>query len=213
MAPWRRPPWVAMSVVILAVGSLAFWATVHQHEIGPRKAASSPSPCRSSQLSLQLVDTGDAAGSVAWVGTFVNKSTDPCSVKGYPQLQMVATGRRPIRTTVSDETAQAFGPGAGTTPPKIDLGHGEEASFTITVSDGAQSLPSLPACAPAATLAVSPPGSDRSIDAPSPGFIAYPYDNGGRCGYVGVGELVAGSAKRANCLACYPAPVPGQNVP
>jgi hypothetical protein len=205
----RRFLWVAMSVVILVAGILTLRVTVHEDGLGPNSAASSPSPCRIAQLSLRLVDTGDAAGSVAWVGTFVNQSLGPCSLRRYPHLQMLGAGRVPIRTTVSDETAQVFGSGPGTVLQKIDLGHDEEASFTMTVSDGAQSLPSLPACAPAVALAVSPPGADRGIEAVSPGLIAYPYDKGGRCGFVGVGALIAGSAKRANCPACYPAPVLG----
>jgi hypothetical protein len=98
-------------------------------------------------------------------------------------------------------------------PEEIDLGHGEAASFTILVSDGGQSLPSLPACAAAAAVVVTPPGSDSGIEiAAAPGLIAYPYYQGGPCGVVYVGALLAGSAQRAECPACFPAPVPGESV-
>jgi hypothetical protein len=111
-----------------------------------------------------------------------------------------------LSTNVSDDQA-------GRVPKMIDLGHGEAASFLILVSDGAQSLPLLPTCGAAVTLVVTPPGAERGIDiAAPPGLIAYPFDKGGPCGQVYVSALLAGSAQRAECPACFPAPVPGKSV-
>lgn len=215
----RRLKWIAVAAVVLVAAISVFKATdraVSSSNTGVRthpKAISSafPPSCLDNQLELSLINTGDAADSVAWVGTLVNQSSHPRVLKGYQRFQMLGADRVPIPTTVSDETARVFGARPGTVPEMIDLGHGEAASFTVTVSDGAQSLPSLPACAAAVSVVVTPPGASSGIESAAPAWlIAYPYDKGGTCGFVSLGALLAGSAQRANCPGCYPPPPPGE---
>lgn len=119
---------------------------------------------------------------------------------------MLGTDNKVLSTTVTDYRT-AWG------PQVIDLGHGEEASFQILVSDGGQSLPSRPDCGAAVTVAVTPPGVDRGIEITAPsGLIAYPFSKGGPCGTVYVSALLPGSAQRLGCPACFPAPVPGKSL-
>jgi len=166
-----------------------------------------PSPrCVNAQLDLHLINTGNGGGNVIWVGTFVNQSAHACLLaKGSPGLKMLGPGNVPISATVT--TAP------DTVPTDIDLGHGEAASFVMQVSDGGQSLPSLPACPAATSIEVTPPGLENGITIVAPpGLIAYPYDKGGPCGSVSMGVLIAGAAPRATCPACYPPPAPGESV-
>lgn len=166
-------------------------------------ARAGPARCQAGQLALNFTNTGNGGGSVIWVGTFVNRSSRSCSLKGFPSLYMVGDYGNPMPTTPRDMTG--LRPSPETSPKEIDLGPQASASFVVEVSDGAQSLPSLPACPPAASLTVTPPGDSRGIQVGTAGFIAYPYDKGGLCGVVYVGAIIAGPAQRALCPACFPA--------
>jgi hypothetical protein len=176
---------------------------------GTSASMSPPPRCLDAQLNLSLINSGNGGGSVIWIGTLVNQGANPCTLKGFPGFQMLGVGKVLLSTSVSYQNL-GFHPKG---PQQVDLGHGEAASFTILVSDGGQSLPSLPACAAATTVVATPPGSDSglSIVAPS-GLIAYPYYQGGPCGVVYVGALLAGSAQRAECPGCFREPVPGRSV-
>jgi hypothetical protein len=183
-------------------------STTSEAQKSPSKI-SSLSRCPNSQLGLSLINTGNGGGSVIWVGSFVNWGSRPCTLKGFPGFRMLGAGNVLLSTAVAYKN-----PGLHPKrPEEIDLGHGEAASFTILVSDGSQSLPSLPACGTAAAVWVAPPGSERGIKIVSPpGLIAYPYDRGGPCGVVYVGALLAGSAQRSECPSCFQAPTPGKSV-
>ena len=172
------------------------------------KMSSAPR-CLRTQLGLDLINTGNGGGSVIWVGTFANQGPHPCTLKGFPGVQMLGAGNVLLSTSVRYQDPSPH----PRVPENIDLGHGEAASFTILVSDGGQSLPSHTACAVAAAVVVIPPGSASGIEiAAPPGLIAYPYYQGGPCGVVHVGALLAGSAQRAECPGCFPAPPPGRSV-
>ncbi len=200
--------WSRLPLVFAAVVLPLFLVSCGTTTAAPKSVAktSSPSRCQDAQLALSLSNTGNGGGSVVWVGTFVNQSRHPCELKGFPGFQMLVADNVPISTDLTDADH-------GTASKKIDLGHDEAASFVILVSDGAQSLPSFPACPVARTVEVTPPGAERGITIVAPpGFIAYPYNKGGACGSVGLGALIAGPAQRALCPACYPTPVPGESV-
>lgn len=142
-----------------------------------------------------------------WVGTLVNRSPHPCDIgEGFPGLRLVGAGQKLLSTAVTDYRT-AWG------PEVIDLGRGEEASFQFLVSDGGQSLPSLPDCGAAVSVAVTLPGVVRGIETAAPsGLIAYPFSKGGPCGVVYVSALIPGSAQRLRCPSCFPTPVPGKAV-
>lgn len=160
-----------------------------------------PARCQAGQLAANFTNTGNGGGSVIWAGTLVNRSSQSCTLKGFPSLYMLGDDGSPVPTTLREMTG--LRPSPETSPKQIDLGSQASASFVVEVSDGAQSLPSLPACPPAATLTVTPPGDSRGIQVGVAGFIAYPYDKGGPCGVVYVGALIAGPAQRALCPACF----------
>jgi Protein of unknown function (DUF4232) len=177
----------------------------------PKSSAKMPQPprCLEAHLSLSLINTGNGGGSVIWIGTFENQGPHPCTLKGFPGFQMLGAGNVLLSTSVTYQNPGLHPKG----PAEIDLGQGEAASFTILVSDGGQSLPSLPACAAAGAVVVTPPGGGTGIEIVAPpGLIAYPNYQGGPCGVVYVGALLAGSAQRAQCPGCFPAPPPGESV-
>ena len=181
----------------------------------PARCVSPPPICHFGQLTLTITNAGVATGQTIMAGTFENRSSAACTLAGYPALQMLNADGRPIVTTVRRETPEALGSTSATVPQRIDLGPGQQASFTITTSDGSHLLPPLPSCSPASSLLVAPPGTTRGLQATIPaaaglpgsaGLIAYPYAAGEPCGTVLVSALIPGSAARALCPACSPPP-------
>lgn len=179
----------------------------------PARCVSPPPTCRSGQLTLAITNAGVATGSAVMAGTFENRSSATCTLDGYPALQMLNADGGPIVTTARRETPEAFGSTPTMVPQGIDVGPGQQASFTITTSYGSQLVPPLPPCPKASSLLVTPPGAAHGLQATipagggrPPGLIAYPYAAGEPCGAVTVSALIPGSAARALCPACSPPP-------
>jgi len=83
-------------------------------------------------------------------------------------------------------------PSLGVTAPadagtSVILDPGDDASFTITYSDGSQ-LPPSASCPTSSALAVTPEGSPRPVIF-SYSIEAFPYIQGEQCGSVIVGEI------------------------
>jgi hypothetical protein len=152
--------------------------------------------CSVDHLNFTVTNTGNGAGSIVWVGTLVNEGSKICSLKGVPRLQMLGVGGQPITTTIREAVVSR------SNPTTVNLRHHRSASFLLNVSDGAQSLPSLPSCPEATAILFTPGGSSRGIRADVSDFIAYPYDKGGSCGSLNVGAWVMGSVQQALCPAC-----------
>lgn len=172
-----------------------------------------PPSCHSAQLTLTITNAGVATGSAVIAGTFENRSSTTCTLAGYPALQLLNAHGEPVVTTARREAPRPSGATSTTVPQRIDVGPGQQASFTITTSDGNQLAPQLPPCPRASSLLVTPPGTTHGLQAtiPSgpgqpPGLTAYPYSPGEPCGTVTVSALIPGSGERALCPACYPPP-------
>lgn len=163
--------------------------------------------CRSSQLSASVSNRGVATGSWYLTGSFRNDVTVACTLRGYPQLQMIGTNGQPVLTRLQDLPSTQLGAPGRMTPTGaqvVTLRPGSEASYTIAAGDGSILTPPLPTCPVTASFQVTPPGAppgSNALAAPVPpvrgdphalSFIAYPYRPGEPCGAISVSIIVAG---------------------
>jgi hypothetical protein len=208
----RLTSYALLAVLILGSG-VGIGLGVSEAPTAMRPPARSEPTCRASQLTLAITNSGNGAGSVYLVGTFESLAAGKCKLGGFPTLEMLSGDGTAIKTTLRRDTTSFHGEAL----PEIDVGRGQQVSFVITASDGNQFLlGSLPRCPTASSLLVTPPGDSQGLRAviPSggghpPGLTAYPYTPGEPCGTVAVTALIAGSAARALCPACY-SPPPGE---
>lgn len=156
-------------------------------------ASASPSPtgtpiCLSSQLSIVPGRTGGAMGSIGIVGiVFKNNSTITCTLKGYPELQMLDSAGKPVTTHLYKGTSVSV---QFTPEELVTLLPNGEAMFDLGYSSstgyGGASCPT------SAQVEVTAPNSDKPIIVP---WKLQPY--GGptiaklRCGEITVSPVYA----------------------
>lgn len=99
---------------------------------------------------MTLRSAGVASGMVLANAVLTNTSRSACTLRGYPQLQLVGAGGRARPTRVSH--AGIWGSDRVVAVP---LARGRHASFTVQYSI----RPTGPGACPLATLRVTPPGA------------------------------------------------------
>lgn len=104
--------------------------------------------CRSSQLSVHLLATEGAAGSVIRSYSFVNTGSTSCTLFGYPGLQLLGSSNSKLSTTVIRTPAAE---------QTVTLKPGQAAGFSMRFADqtGFGSLQ----CPTSVSLEVTPPNA------------------------------------------------------
>lgn len=154
--------------IALMLVALAGCASQSDNTAAPSVLASvtaSPSiapTCLSSQLSIVLGQDGVAMGNYGIDSSgFKNISTSTCTLKGYPNLQMLDAVGKHIATHVKDGTSytvQAQPVDVVVIPPggqaKFDLGFTDSTGYGNAI------------CPTSAQLEITPPGSNQPITVP-----------------------------------------------
>jgi hypothetical protein len=115
-------------------------------------------PCRSSQLAVKLIDaTQGSAGWSDWLFELRNTSVTPCTLAGYPTVQLLDGAKHPLATVEQ----RGAGPGlTGRTATTVGLAAGAAAVFGIETYG---CVGSSKRQAPAVNLLVTPPGETVAL--------------------------------------------------
>lgn len=154
----------------------------------PPTSGATGSPCRAADLSVAYDpahSSGGAAGSVGLTYRITNTSSQGCTMFGYPGLQLLDAGGRPLPTHVS--RVSPYGP-----PANVTLAPGGQAWFAIQypTQTGYGNL----SCPKSASLGVMAPGDTAQLTVSGPGGQLQPY--GGttqdlQCGHINVTPVAA----------------------
>jgi len=125
---------------------------------GGAGGAAAGEPCRSSQLAVKLVDaTRGSAGWSDWLFELRNTSVTPCTLAGYPSVQLLDAAKHPLATLEERGAGPALTGRVATTVP---LPAGGAAVFGIETYGCVGSSKSQ---APAVNLMVTPPGETTAL--------------------------------------------------
>ena len=114
--------------------------------------------CRAGQLHAGRLATAAAAGHIVLTYGLRNVSGAPCTLFGYPGLQMADTSGKPLPTQVSHGGSYTF---VNETPAPVSLSPQAEASFYAGYSDvptGGET-----SCPQSAELEITPPNDTGTI--------------------------------------------------
>jgi Protein of unknown function (DUF4232) len=138
--------------------------SVYTYPAAPAQAARWPR-CTPNQLTATVTELGVAAGNAGVEVVLRNTSTESCSLKGYPGLQLLGTGGAALPTTVDRGPAYVFGTVA---PHLVGLAPGQPASFDVGYGDNPVGNPPPPyqqACRAATQLSIIPPDDTSALRA------------------------------------------------
>jgi hypothetical protein len=182
-APRRR------SLVALGVAVVASVAAVALGQTSTDAfAAATGARCHSSQLRVKLGWAEGALGHIGELVSFENVSATTCALYGYPGLQMLDAGGKPIQTQVLRGIAYTV----PSVPERVvSLSPGHEASFHLGY-DNATGYGSE-SCPISARVEVTPPNAYEPITVV---WRMQPYGGGTiqhlRCGQITVSPVFAG---------------------
>lgn len=110
--------------------------------------------CATANLAGSIAGSSGAAGTIETTVALRNATTVPCTLGGYPGLQLIGSGGTALPTTVVRRGSYSF---TAMPPTTVTLGGGESAYFNIGYSDvpvGGET-----SCPTSATLEVTPPNA------------------------------------------------------
>jgi hypothetical protein len=156
----------------------------------PAQTSSNSNRCRSSELQLHVGPAGVAVGSTTQWAYFVNTSSTPCQLYGFPGLQMLDAQGHAIPTLTHWNKPGAPGIQGTSKPTTVTLAPGGAASFSVAWENatGYEGV----TCPRSAEVEVTPPNDYHSIVipwkiAPYGGDIPHPH-----CGIVDISAVVSG---------------------
>jgi hypothetical protein len=118
--------------------------------------------CVGSSLSGTVGTSGGAAGTIQTTIDVSNVGTKPCSIKGYPSVQLLDANQTPMTTTEVQGMA-SFSPAAANAAPRSQhLAVGATVEFVLQYSDVPSGTETT--CPAAASINVYPPGSATSFN-------------------------------------------------
>jgi hypothetical protein len=117
--------------------------------------------CRTRDLTIRLVHSGAAAGTVGGYIGFTNRARGRCRLGGWPTL--VAVSAAGTSTTAQHRRSTMFGPRPSIVGvPNVTLRHGQRVDAVFTAGDNPG--PGEATCPPPyRRLRVTPPGNVRSV--------------------------------------------------
>jgi hypothetical protein len=122
--------------------------------------APAPAACPAGALQASVRPAAGAAGHDAVPLVLTNTGTAPCTVTGYPTVQLLAT---PDRTPIGPAAAHDAGP-----QPAVLLAPGGRATATLSIARAGLYDPADCRPAPADALTVAAPGSQAAQPVPLP---------------------------------------------
>jgi len=156
----------------------------------PAKTSSHSNRCHSSDLELHVGPAEVAVGSTTQWAYFVNTSSKPCQLYGFPGLQMLDAQGRAIPTLTHWNKPGSPGIQGTSTPTTVTLASGGVASFSVAWENatGYEGV----TCPRSAKVEVTPPNAYHSIVipwqiAPYGGNIPHPH-----CGIVDISAVIPG---------------------
>lgn len=190
MGPKRRRAGPAGSRCPLALALLALAVALAVPAPGDGAAALA-ARCHSSQLAVRQISSGGAAGHVGAEVFFQNHGAAPCTLYGYPGLQMLAASGRPLPTEVQRGIAYTV-PSVGVR--RVTLRPGASAAFDVGWAD--QTGYGRDKCPTSSRVEVTPPDAFRTITI---SWHIEPYGGASiehlRCGEVTVSAVFAPPAR------------------
>ncbi|HUB76430.1 MAG TPA: DUF4232 domain-containing protein [Solirubrobacteraceae bacterium] len=177
---------ICVVLTVITIGALVVNAN-------PGAAASTPSRCLSSQLTVAPGRSGGAAGSIGVVVHFHDRSGSACTLEGYPGMQMLNAAGGKLATEVHR--------GASVTVPSIPVrqvtldANGGEASFDMGYADATGF--GNEHCPTSSRVEITAPNDYRTLTI---SWAIQPY--GGdiphlRCGQINVSPVFAGASHGA----------------
>jgi cytoskeletal protein RodZ len=154
------------------------------------KTTSQSDRCHSSDLQLHIGPAGVAVGSTTQWAYFVNTSSKPCQLYGFPGLQMLDAQGHAIPTYPHWNKVGSPGIQGTSNPTNVTLAPGGAASFSIAWENatGYEGV----TCPRSSKIEVTPPNDYHSIVipwkiAPYGGDIPHPH-----CGIVDISAVISG---------------------
>jgi hypothetical protein len=129
----------------------------------PSARAAPASPCRGEDLTVRHV-TDDAAmgGHNTIEYAFTNSSSSPCTLKGYPQYELLDRAGRVRAGGRAIDSQQLPGADNRQTPRLVILAPGQEASFHVYYNNGGAGYMGKP-CPLSQRVRIKAPGTRRSF--------------------------------------------------
>lgn len=150
--------------LIISCVTLASGQTAVKH-LGDVQADSSnaATQCLGEQLSLRHVGDDAAMGGYRAVDfAFTNRSTSPCTLKGYPRLQLLSRSGRPVRGSRIVKSDKIAGTEENQSPQLITLEHDKAAWFRVVYNNGGAGHVGKP-CPTYPKVKVTAPGTRRGF--------------------------------------------------
>ncbi len=116
--------------------------------------AAGPVRCATTALSGSVVGSSGAAGTIETTVALKSTASSPCTLGGYPGMQMLSASGSPLPTTVVRKGSYSFTAMAATT---VTVGPGQAAYFNIGYSD--VPVGSETTCPTSASVQVTPPNA------------------------------------------------------
>ena len=117
-------------------------------------AATGPVRCATSALTGSVLGSSGAAGTIETTVGLRSTAATPCTLGGYPGLQMLAGSGSPLPTAVVRKGSYSF---TSMAPTTVTLAPGQSAYFNIGYSD--VPVGSETACPTSASVQVTPPNA------------------------------------------------------
>ncbi len=116
--------------------------------------AAGPVRCATAALTGSVVGSSGAAGTIETTVALRSTATVPCTLGGYPGLQMLAASGAPLPTTVVRKGTYSF---TSMAPTTVTLAPGQSAVFNIGYSDVPVGTETT--CPTSASAQVTPPNA------------------------------------------------------
>jgi hypothetical protein len=185
VTPKSRNAWIIYGGICLVLTVLTIGALIIN--ANPGSAATTPSRCLNTQLSVKPGQGQGAAGSIAQTVNFHDISSSSCTLEGYPGMQMLSSSGHPIATEVHRGSSVTVAP----RPVRlVTLTPGGKASFDIGYADATGF--GNEHCPTSARVEITPPNDYNHLTIT---WAIQPY--GGdiphlRCGEITVSPVFAG---------------------
>jgi hypothetical protein len=163
--PLMRRTLLLLALTLAAV-SLALGQTNSRHlAYVQADEASAATQCRGDQLSVrEIPNSEDAAmgGERAVDFAFKNTSSSPCTLKGYPRVQLLERSGRPARRGRAVNNADLAGDQPNQAPQLVTLAPGKTAWFIFHFNNGGAGHTGKP-CPTYPRMGITAPGTKREF--------------------------------------------------
>ena len=150
-------------MIVVTASSNAVLGQTNQNRVKSIKVVigAATTPCRGSDISVRYVDDDAAMGGVHLATfAFKNESASPCSLMGYPVLQLLNKSGRALPHGRAINSQKLPGDEAKMPPRLITIEPGQEAGFRVYYNSGGAGYLGKP-CRTSSKVLISAPGTTR----------------------------------------------------